>query len=123
MLGSRVSDMLVASIKDTNLSDVTSFYKDFSERYLPMIQKSKKIDPKLAKATGKPKSKLEDVAVPSKTQTDSVAIKKNSPYLYTGNDYIDMLDKAQRGRISLDDFDKFEKKYEAALKAGKVKLG
>ena len=124
VFGSKVSDMMKNAIEESNLDDVISFYTDFTTRYLPSVARTKQPSPAMRKAVKSDKAdKLADLATPSRTQADRKSGTDNSrkAYLYSESDYEVMLAKAERGQIPFEDFVKFETKFDAARKAGRVK--
>jgi hypothetical protein len=123
VFGVKVSDMLKNSIEETKLDDVVSFYADFTDRYLPSVAKTKSPSKTAKTMLSKSRANLADLATPKRAEVDKRAgDNKRSGFLYTETDYGDTLSKAERGLISFDDFVKFEAKFNAAKKAGKVKL-
>jgi hypothetical protein len=124
VFGSKVSDMLKNAIEESNLDDVISFYTDFSTRFLPSVAKTKQPSPAMRKVVKNSNSeKLADLATPNKTQADRKSGMDTSrkAYLYNESDYETMLSKAERGQMPYSDFVKFETKFDAARKAGRVK--
>lgn len=126
IFGVKVGDMLKSAIEETNLDDVVSVYTDFTSRYLPQMSKVKPASKQVKKLLPKNgNERLKDLATPERTTADrkgAVQSSRKSTFLYTEADYEAMLSKAERGLISHDDFVKFETKFEAARKAGRVKL-
>ena len=126
VFGVKVSDMLKNAIEETSLDDVVSFYSDFVNRYVPSVAKVKPSSKTAKKLINSDRSKkLADLATPDRTVADKKAVTKNSSrntFIYNETDYETMLGKAERGQISYEDFVKFEAKFDAAKKAGRVKM-
>jgi hypothetical protein len=124
MFGSKVSDMLRNAIEESNLDDVISFYTDFANRYLPTLAKTKVPSAPVKKLIKKANAEsLSDLATPNKTQVDrkTSVDPSRKTFLYNESDYEVMLTKAERGQLPYDDFVKFETKFDAARRAGRVK--
>lgn len=125
MFGAKVSDMLRNAIEESNLDDVISFYTDFANRFLPTLAKTKVPSAPVKRLVKKSSTEdLRDLATPNKTQVDrkSSVDPSRKTYLYNETDYEVMLSKAERGQMPYDDFVKFETKFEAARKAGRIKF-
>ena len=126
VFGVKVSDMLKNAIEETSLDDVVSFYSDFVNRYVPSVAKVKPSSKTAKKLINSDRSKkLADLATPDRTVADRKAVTNKSSrntFIFNETDYETMLGKAERGLISFEDFVKFEAKFDAAKKAGRVKM-
>ena len=66
------------------------------------------------------KPSLKDQALPEKAKA-TASKSKRSGFDFTTSDYAEMLNKAERGKISVDEFVKFEEKFLKAEREGRVK--
>ena len=122
VMGARVGDLYITTIKSEEKDEVVSFFSDFVDRYLPSLTKAKPVAAAMKK-TLKPngtKPKLEDQAIPEKAKATN-GKPKRSGFDFTTSDYNTMLDKAQRGQISVEEFTKFEDRFLKAEREGRVK--
>jgi hypothetical protein len=121
VMGSRVGDLYIATVKSEEPEDVISFFDDFVDRFLPSKSKAKPVAAAMKKVIKKEnKPDLKDLAVPDKAKA-AVTKPTRSGFDFTASDYQKMLDKAERGQITLEDFTKFETKFLKAEKEGRVK--
>lgn len=122
VLGTVVGTMYIESVKSNDEKTVIDFFKDFSNRYIPSIQNSKKLSPAAARtavATNKDKPSLDDLAVPNRSKTTTPP--RSKKYDYEEDDYIKQLTLAERGKISHQQFNEFDDKFNKALAQGRVK--
>lgn len=121
VMGSRVGDLYIATVKSEEPEDVLSFFDDFVDRYLPSKAKAKPVAAAMKKVMKKEtKPDLKDLAVPDNAKA-AVSKSKRAGFDFTASDYQTMLDKAERGQITLEEFTKFETKFLKAEKEGRVK--
>lgn len=122
VMGARVGDLYLTTIKSEDKDDVVSFFSDFVDRYLPSLSKAKPIAAAMKKVVKAPVNKpaLKDQALPEKAKATTTKSKR-SGFDFTTSDYATMLEKAERGKISVDDFTKFEEKFLKAEREGRVK--
>lgn len=109
--GSRIGDFYVNAIKSGEISEMISFFDEFKERYIPK---------KEVKSQSANQKKLSDLAVPDNTKAKK-RLKTPSKYDFEEKDFSEKLEQFQRGRISAEQFAEFERKYEAAEIAGRVR--
>lgn len=124
MLGTTIGTLYVDSVKENDSDAVVGFFSDFTGRYLPSVASSKKVSKTVkeavAVATSKEKPSLDNLSVPDRSKAAKAPL-KSSRYDYEEADYQKMLDKAERGRITFEDFTKFDTKFNASLSKGRVK--
>ena len=122
VMGARVGDLYLTTIKSEDKDDVVSFFSDFVDRYLPSLSKAKPVAAAMKKTLKPQKDKpnLSDMAIPEKAKASTTKSKRVG-FDFTTSDYQMMLEKAERGQITLEEFTKFEDKFLKADKAGRVK--
>jgi hypothetical protein len=121
VLGTPVGTLYIDAVKENDGKTVVEFFKDFTNRYVPSVMSEKKVS-KVVKATVKAdvkKPALDDLAVPDRSKSNATPrIKK---YDFEEDDYGQMLEKAERGKITFKAFNEFDVKFNDALKQGRVK--
>jgi hypothetical protein len=122
VMGARVGDMYLTTIRSEEKGDVVSFFTDFVDRYLPSLSKATPIAAAMKKAVKADpnKAKLEDLAVPDKAKA-AVSKSKRTGFDFTTSDYAKALDQAERGKMSVAQFAKFEEGFFKAEREGRVK--
>jgi hypothetical protein len=121
VMGRRVGDLYAIIVESEEADDVISFFDDFVGKFLPSKSKSKPIAQamrKVVKQENKPA--LKDLAVPDNAKA-AVTKTARSGFDFVASDYGRQLNLAERGKISRDEFDKFETKFFRAEKEGRVK--
>lgn len=121
IMGAKIGDLYLEAIRSSSKDDVISIFNDFAARYVPSVSKHKNVTVKPKKKDVEDtKDKLEDLVVPDRTKSNKQPPKK-SRYDFVDTDYQDMLDKAERGRITVEEFAAFEDKFTKAERTGRVK--
>lgn len=119
--GTKVEDLYRAAVQESNSDDIVEFFSDFTERYLPKVQTSRKVSKtvKTAIKTKSTKAPLDDLAVPAKSAAKSKP--RRTKFDFKDTDYAQALEQFERGRMSHEKFLEFEGKFETALSKGRVK--
>lgn len=106
--GNPVKNYYQQAIANNDWDSMVGFFDEFKVLYLN--------DDKVTEE----KPKLDDLVVPEKSKTVKKPPRKTK-FDFTTDDYIEMANKLERGRISIVEFNKFEEAYDKADKQGRVK--
>ncbi len=109
--GNPIGKYYTEAVKSGDYEAIVGFFDDFKSIYIPEEEKI---------TTEKVKPSLDDLVVPEKSKSSSVK-KKRAKYDFKASDYAEMLNKFERGRITQEEFFKFDEKYIKSEAEGRVK--
>lgn len=117
--GHKIATLYRNAIEEQNPEAVVYFFDDIASKYLKGKAKAETEAQRGSANIKSKKESLDDLAVPSKSKATKSPRKRK--YDYEENDYADMLEKVERGKISYSTFTQFDSKFNKALSEGRVK--